>query len=245
MTVHKSQGGTFEKIVFDYHKGLQQQLVYVALSGVKSLQGLFLTNKDRDHTFYHTSFSSNPKFKALRTEIKRLEKHQFNTLDHEALELFKRFETILLNFNVQSLGAHIEDIISDTILMKAGILCFSETRTPPSDHPTIPQLRLLVHNRRPSVVGGVAIYVKNDLKISNSITFRPDIGDDDVGDLCAAQFDLNGRKFNIVSVYLNPGICQRDLEMFFYQVRHFYCIQLEPKRRYFNNHSLWRFQCGH
>jgi hypothetical protein len=29
MTVHKSQGGTFDKVVFNYERGLDHKLVYV------------------------------------------------------------------------------------------------------------------------------------------------------------------------------------------------------------------------
>ncbi|XP_018494513.1 ATP-dependent DNA helicase PIF1-like [Galendromus occidentalis] len=53
LTIHKSQGGTSAQIVYDYHKNHKQQLVYVALSRVTSLDGLFLTNTDDDFTFYH------------------------------------------------------------------------------------------------------------------------------------------------------------------------------------------------
>lgn len=44
LTVHKPQGGTFEQVVYQYNKKHRQQLVYVALSRVTSLDGLFLTN---------------------------------------------------------------------------------------------------------------------------------------------------------------------------------------------------------
>ena len=215
MTVHKSQGGTFDEIIFEYHRGLQQQLVYVALSRVKTLEGLFLTNKNRDHTFYHTRPSSNPKFKKLRSELERLEKHPFRTLDHETLKTFKGFETILPNFNVQNLAAHIEDIITDTVLMEAAILCFTETRNSGVLPPKIPKLRLLASNARPTKAGGVAIYVSDELQIVDCNSFQPEMRDDDVGDLCAALFTLNGRKFTIVTVYLNPGISLKELEQFF------------------------------
>jgi hypothetical protein len=40
MTVHKSQGGTFDKVVFNYGRGLDQQLMYLGLSRVTSIHGL-------------------------------------------------------------------------------------------------------------------------------------------------------------------------------------------------------------
>ena len=58
LTIHKSQGGTYPEIVYDYDIINNydiiidyQQLVYVALSRVTSLEGLHITNKDNDHNF--------------------------------------------------------------------------------------------------------------------------------------------------------------------------------------------------
>lgn len=51
MTIHKAQGGTFDTIVYEYSKA--QKLVYVALSRVSSLQGLYLTNGEQYHRFHH------------------------------------------------------------------------------------------------------------------------------------------------------------------------------------------------
>ena len=46
ITIHKSQGGTYDTVFYEYHKRNDQQLVYVALSRAISLQGPFLTNND-------------------------------------------------------------------------------------------------------------------------------------------------------------------------------------------------------
>ncbi|GFY68871.1 lig_chan-Glu_bd domain-containing protein [Trichonephila inaurata madagascariensis] len=53
MTLHKSQGVTFYRTVYSYEKSHQQQLVYVALSGVTSLEGLFIVSPTEYHVFYH------------------------------------------------------------------------------------------------------------------------------------------------------------------------------------------------
>jgi len=44
LTTQKSQGGTFDQIVYGYDKTHPQQLVYVALSRVTSIQGLFIVS---------------------------------------------------------------------------------------------------------------------------------------------------------------------------------------------------------
>jgi len=53
MTIHKSQGGIFDQIVYSYDKKHDQQLVYVALSRVISIEGLFIVSSDNNRTFYH------------------------------------------------------------------------------------------------------------------------------------------------------------------------------------------------
>ncbi|XP_044588824.1 ATP-dependent DNA helicase PIF1-like [Cotesia glomerata] len=46
MTIHKSQGATFGEIVYEYDKSHVQQLLYVALSRVTSINGLYLVSKN-------------------------------------------------------------------------------------------------------------------------------------------------------------------------------------------------------
>lgn len=53
ITVHKSQGGTFQEIVYQYDKKHNLSLVYVALSRVTSLEGLYLVSATNDRRFYH------------------------------------------------------------------------------------------------------------------------------------------------------------------------------------------------
>lgn len=46
MTIYKSQGGTFDHIVYEYDRSHSRELVYVALSRVTSIGGLFLVTKE-------------------------------------------------------------------------------------------------------------------------------------------------------------------------------------------------------
>ena len=52
-------------------------MVYVALSRVTTLEGLFITNKDGDFKFYNSKGKKNLD---IATEYKRLENHKFNTI---------------------------------------------------------------------------------------------------------------------------------------------------------------------
>lgn len=45
-TIHKAQGDTYHGIVYEYDEGHAQDLVYVALSRVTGILGLYITNKN-------------------------------------------------------------------------------------------------------------------------------------------------------------------------------------------------------
>ncbi|XP_058827535.1 uncharacterized protein LOC131687462 [Topomyia yanbarensis] len=94
LTVHKSQGGTFSEVVFDYDKGLEQQLVYVGLSRVTSMDGLYLTNSKNNFKFNHCKGSNSPRIAELRTELVRLSNHQLPTISGVLLDFI---ETCSLN----------------------------------------------------------------------------------------------------------------------------------------------------
>ena len=46
ITIHKSQGGTFDAVVYEYDCKHPRELVYVALTRVTKIQGLFMVTKE-------------------------------------------------------------------------------------------------------------------------------------------------------------------------------------------------------
>ncbi|KAH7974901.1 hypothetical protein HPB49_021019 [Dermacentor silvarum] len=66
-----------------------QKLVYVALSRCTNLNGLYLTNCDGDHTFYHRE--ANPD-KPMVDEFRRLESHRLHTVTQRYLAALKEQE---------------------------------------------------------------------------------------------------------------------------------------------------------
>lgn len=107
LTVHKSQGGTFSEIAYEYGKGQEQQLVYVGMSRVTSIEGLYLTNNRGIFKFYHAKGTASPRIQELRTELRRLENHKLVTLGTELLEFISNVShfAVLLSLNVQSSNA--------------------------------------------------------------------------------------------------------------------------------------------
>ncbi|GFT55535.1 uncharacterized protein TNCV_3320501 [Trichonephila clavipes] len=90
ITIHKSQGGTFDEVVFNYDKSQQIQLVYVALSRVTSIDGLYLTNDKDGFKFYHGRGSMAPTVKDIRDEYDRMANHRLSTLSMQARAFCKR-----------------------------------------------------------------------------------------------------------------------------------------------------------
>ena len=80
ITIHKSQGGTFEQIVLQHDKRQDQRLVYVGMSRVTSVDGLYMTNAKGDFTFYHGSGSVAPGVREVRDEYLRQKRHELPTL---------------------------------------------------------------------------------------------------------------------------------------------------------------------
>ncbi|XP_044588740.1 uncharacterized protein LOC123267918 [Cotesia glomerata] len=78
-TIHKSQGSTYPEIVYEYKKKHPWSLVYVALSRVTSIDGLYITTRDNDKTFFHGRRPSTA-IANLRNEFQRLLNNRLNTI---------------------------------------------------------------------------------------------------------------------------------------------------------------------
>nr|XP_029713647.1 uncharacterized protein LOC115257831 [Aedes albopictus] len=163
LTVHKSQGGTFPQIVYNYEKGQEQQLVYVGLSRVSSLDGLYLTNAKNEFKFHHAKGSDSPKMKELRTEMERLSNHRLTTLSDELVTFVENRGSgvVLVSANVQSLNAHAQDIATDHVLMTGDLLALSETWQDNEVSTQIEGFTSISQSKRIGTrAAGVAIYQK-------------------------------------------------------------------------------------
>lgn len=83
ITIHKSQVGTFKEIVYKYSFKQSRHLVYVALSRVTDINGLFITTPDnKPFKFKHgMDFDKNsPSVRNMRDEYSRLETRLLPTI---------------------------------------------------------------------------------------------------------------------------------------------------------------------
>ncbi|KAH8018404.1 hypothetical protein HPB51_005817 [Rhipicephalus microplus] len=203
MMIHKSQGGNFEIVVYDYTKAHPQKLVYVALSRVTTLQGLYLTNFLPP--FYH--HPSNPD-NALVSEYERLNKHGLGAAYARCRALMTNPATVytVALLNVRSLICHIADVHGDRLLTTADVLLFTEVGVATrSQAVTIPQFGMVAYASRVDATrsSGVCIYVRNEIAASElrNVAVRK-------GEACAVQLDESG--VIIEAVYGSPNNSVKD-----------------------------------
>lgn len=239
ITIHKSQGGTFDRVVVDYDKSQQNQLVYVALSRVTSLEGLFLTNEKNDHIFYHKYGSLAPSIREIQQEYARLRLHPLMTISSEIdsfLEGIDLSNIIICTLNVQSLIAHQEDLLTDKQLIRSDVLVLTETWMDNSDPLELQGYELMASNNSNSrlpttirqdsnqaqvsrrIAGGVAIYKTIKRQIDHlrvEIGARRRIQDESIGDITLVELRFNGAfKFVVAGLYLHPGASRVNIELF-------------------------------
>ncbi|XP_077277313.1 uncharacterized protein LOC143905647 [Temnothorax americanus] len=221
MTIHKSQGGTFNEIIYNYHKSQDQQLVYVALSRVTSINGLYLTNNTNDYKFYHYKENNSPKIIDLRNELQRLGNYKLTTVCEKAKQFLCNAINSIMSYNVQSLRAHSADLERDTILQNINLLALNETWLNNDERLNIEGFKWITQFKRKDVrAGGVAIYEKNEAE-TMARPHRLMKGDgenelrladaDKYGDICAVQAKIDNKKCLVMSVYINPNTSMENI----------------------------------
>lgn len=215
MTVHKSQGGTFPEVVYQYNKNHSREIVYVALSRVSSKDGLYITTKDDvPLKFSHSKYDNSSKHvRGIRSEFLRLNSHKLETLTAAALEFLNNPGAFFIfNINIQSLAAHIDDLISDEILSKANFLILSETWMCSNTTIDIRGYTILSScnlNKNYPAVGGVAMYMANN----SSYKFTTlDVNINEIKqDCCVGVLEGIFGSIIIGSLYIHPNTTQSDI----------------------------------
>ncbi|XP_065082636.1 uncharacterized protein LOC135705014 [Ochlerotatus camptorhynchus] len=226
LTIHKSQGGTFNEIVVDYDKSQEQQLVYVAMSRVSSLQGLYLTNSANSFIFHHAKGSNTPRMRELRDEMHRLENHKLVTLSDELNTFLSNdgHSGVLMSLNVQSLNAHSKDMSTDHVMTRADFFALSETWIDNNAPLEIQGYRCIAKFKRENVrAGGVAIFERatiSPLSSSHTIEKLSEQYDpilieaEKHGDICAANIQVEACNIIVFCVYLSPNTTMKQAKTF-------------------------------
>ncbi|GFU96537.1 uncharacterized protein TNCV_1682091 [Trichonephila clavipes] len=123
VTIHKSQGGIYEAIVYEYDRKHPRELVYVALTRVTRIQGLFLVTQENisssrkfwigrtgtplnaSETDKHHKRSTSHR-EDLTLELKRLQNNTLQTVTKTFLEFISNTKGLsIFSFNCQSTAA--------------------------------------------------------------------------------------------------------------------------------------------
>ncbi len=107
VTIHKSQGLTFDKVVIDAHQAFAHGQVYVALSRCRTLEGIVLSSLITPHSVISDSTVS-----AFMNNCEGATEEKLNTLKSQySLELIKQ----LFSFRILTSTSHrIERIVAET-----------------------------------------------------------------------------------------------------------------------------------
>lgn len=227
LTIHKSQGGTFDEIVYKYSKAHSQSLVYVALSRVTSQQGLYIVSSE-DQRFHHGR-RENQAMLLLRNEFTRLSTVHLNTIDRVILEKINEGNIIVFSLNCQSLRAHACNLRGN-IIRKSHVLMLSETWLSNNEQVEVGNFNLITQYRRPNIKrgGGVCIYHNTDdsqreCAVNSDTQLRrgpqhTSLTKSAVGDICAARYTTSsGREIIMVTVYISVNTNVTDIIDFLHE----------------------------
>ena len=115
----------------------------------------------------------------------------------------------LITLNVQSLKAHFEDIITDTIIPTAEFLIFTESWLKNDEYIDVPGYKCLTQFKREELrVGGTIIYQKNSSELMTISVINPisvNQNSNFCGDICGVKLSSNKISFWLIGVHISPG----------------------------------------
>jgi len=228
-TKRKSWTGSYKEVVYQCDMKQCNQLVYVAPSRVESTEGIYILNTMEDHTFHHKNRGSSPFIIKIRGELNKLENHGLDTLTN-TVESFCRIgladdATILCTATIQSLPLHINDLRTNSLVMRSDVLALTETWVDdPSEYrfegfclATASHTSLNSSSIR-RTGGQTGIYVKERLMMACCVlpTRANAVGGSNrlakIGDIVKISIsDGLPNPLILIAVYLHPGSTKEDI----------------------------------
>ncbi|XP_044589254.1 uncharacterized protein LOC123268337 [Cotesia glomerata] len=221
-----SQGGTYDEVVYEYSKSHSISLLYVALTRVTSLEGLFICNSQDNLRFYHGR-RVDPSVSSLQQEFKRLSLNKFTTLQGLITEFINsRNKLTIYTLNCQSLRKHATDL-QDSICQRSNFLLLTETWLPADESVDLPNFHCIAKFKRQNGrATGVAIYKNNntshittfnmDLVIQNATEVH--VSQTSIGDICTSHVKLeDGSELMMIVVYISPNKKINDIISFLHE----------------------------
>ena len=166
VTIHKVQGLSLSKAVISFDLERQTSFkcgqIYVALSRVTSLDGLFLIGQ-----YKPKAIKADPK---ASKEYERLRKEsQFLSVPAFSLLTEKTFSLTLLN--TRSLNKHAIDVAADNVFLESDVICFTESQLLPDQDTTHIENTLndfnMTYNSSTFKYESLAFAIKSQLSVLN------------------------------------------------------------------------------
>ena len=124
ITIHKSQGQSYDQVVVDVSAKMGLQLLYTALSRARSAAGLFLVGEELK---WPQPRSDHDK---ISIEMKRLQEHAQWTIPLPLVSAQRDDASLIIGYqNLPHLHKHASAITADHNLSACDILCFVETHS--------------------------------------------------------------------------------------------------------------------
>ncbi|CAM4966410.1 unnamed protein product [Rotaria socialis] len=209
MTIYKSQGGTYEKVVANLKKGMTRSELYVACSRATKASGLYLIGGFVPPKPPEPNDAVAMMLKNMRSE--RMLKFSLEFSEESQEERFS-----IMFHNVQSLNKHISDIKFHKTFLSCSMISLVETWTKTTDSLEIEGFKILyrrdcVDIRKPF---GQIIYLKNDLKYEN-VTQSCEYSDKNhieyssikIDDMCTISvYNLPNSSFDVLKRHIDEVI---------------------------------------
>ncbi|XP_055680639.1 uncharacterized protein LOC129788528 [Lutzomyia longipalpis] len=203
ITIHKSQGQTYQSICLDFTKleRITLCMTYVALSRVTSLNGLYIIGTFIPQRLSHSGQRIINEIHKLRTE-KRLKDffEDVRRVDPKKVKICYQ--------NIVSLHKHFNDIDTDSWYKCFNIVIFSETKT--HKNYSIPSFKgynvLYRQDNEIENIGGLLCLIKNEDKSKINV-IAEDTRIDHTKKFSLSLFALEyGKQFYIISGYKSPKV---------------------------------------
>ena len=164
MTIYKSQGGTYEKVVVNLKKGMTRSELHVACSRATKASDLYLIGDFVPPKLPEGNDAVTMMFRIMRSE--KMIKFSLKYPKESQREGF-----YLIFHNVQSLNKHFLDVKSDKTFLFASMRSLVETWTQPDDSLEIKGFKIVQRLdcndiRKPF---GQITYLRNDLNFENIV----------------------------------------------------------------------------
>ena len=212
LTIHKSQGQTYQEVCVDFNisKRFTRQMLYVALSRVTKLSGLYIIGKFKASKLAKDDDPIVMELNRLRLE--RNLKLTFNNLKDVN-------KPIIIYQNINSLSSKFKHILKDKWYQRGqNILIFSETLTKSCDKFQIPHHKKVFRSDIKDCSRGIICFASDELYITN-IEHILDINkSNDKTKSHVELFSFKIDNFCIISGYKSPSTPNKLFEISFEKI---------------------------